>query len=177
VLAPNVTTLADATARTSGLLVVGAGESLTQAGIVPPLLVTGGGGGALDVNGSPVTGIDTNGPLGVVEAFSQNGRMVLAIETTGDGALANASLDHIRGMEGRWASLTGDVVATGSAGTTVALTVREGGPMAHQAVPGNGWRWWTLFTVAVGVVALLVVTVIFLDRRRRAEGRKRHHRG
>jgi hypothetical protein len=165
-LQPNVSTLAEATNRTSGLLVVGSGESLSRAGIAPPLLATG--ANAVDVNGTPVTAMDVNGPTGIVEAFSQNGRMVLAIETTGDGALADLSLDHIRGLEGRWASLAGDVVATGSARHTVALTVREGGPMPLLIV-GEGWKWWTWLTIAVGIAAIFAVALVLIIRRRRAK--------
>lgn len=78
VLAPTVTSLDEAAKRGTGLLVVAAGDKLTQAGMRPPLVTTG--ADAVDVNGSPVTGIDRNGPLGVIEAFSHNGRMVLAVE-------------------------------------------------------------------------------------------------
>jgi hypothetical protein len=163
-LRPNVTTLDDAAKRGSGLLVVATGQELARAGMNPPLLTDA---GVVDVNGSPVTGIDVNGPLGVVEAFSHNGRMVLAIQTSGDG-LVERSFDHIRGLDGRWASLTGDVVATGSAGVTVALTLREGGTMTNPVV-GDAWKWWTWLTIGVGISTIFAVALVLIIRQRRTK--------
>ncbi|MDA4103821.1 hypothetical protein [Mycolicibacterium monacense] len=167
VLAPTVIGLDEAAKRGTGLLVVAPGDKLTQAGMRPPLLTTG--ADAVDVNGSPVTGIDLNGPLGVIEAFSHNGRMVLAVGYSGDRALVDRSFDYIRGLEGRWSSLSGDVVATGAAGTTVNLTVRAGGPMAAQPA-SEGWKWWTWFTIALGATVVLAVTLVLVVRWRRAKG-------
>ena len=163
-LQPGATTLAEAAQRGSGLLVVATGQELAGAGMNPPLVT---GPGVVDVNGSPVTAIDLNGPLGVIESFAHNGRMVLAIQNSGDAALVERTFDHIRGLEGRWAALSGDVVATGAAGDTVALTIRAGGPMAHQVI-GTGWKWWIWSTMAAGIVAILAVASVLIIRRRRA---------
>jgi hypothetical protein len=40
--------------------------------------------------------------------------MILAVDTSGDPTLLDRSFDHIRGLDGRWGSLAGDVVATGA---------------------------------------------------------------
>jgi hypothetical protein len=92
--------------------------------------------------------------------------MVLAIQASGDGALVDRTFDHIRGLEGGWAALSGDVVATGAAGDTVALTMRAGGPMAHLVI-GDGWKWLTWFTMVVGIAAVLVVASVLIIRQRR----------
>ncbi|WP_050899635.1 hypothetical protein [Mycolicibacterium rhodesiae] len=70
----------------------------------------------------PVTEVDLKGPLGVVQAFKHNDRMVLALSNSGDDALLDRSLGYINGLEGRWGALSGDVIATGVTGPTVALT-------------------------------------------------------
>ncbi|MCW2512489.1 MAG: hypothetical protein JWR11_1531 [Mycobacterium sp.] len=166
-LRPNVTTLDAAISRRSGLLVAANGGRLARAGLLPPLLMTS--TTAVDVNGAPVTGIDLNSPVGVVEAFSSDGRMVLAIDTSGGTTLLDRSFDHIRGLNGRWGSLAGDVVATGVAGTTVELAVRHGGSAAGAAVPaGDDLAWWTWLAMAVGAVALVAVVAALLLRWRRA---------
>lgn len=163
-LRPNVATLDDAAKRGSGLLVVATGQELVRAGMNPPLLSDA---GDVDVNGNPVTGIDVNGPVGVIEAFSHNDRMVLAIQASGDG-LAEQSFDHIRGLDARWASLTGDVVATGAAGITVALTLREGGTMTSPVV-GDAWKWWVWVTIGLGISAIFAVALVLIVRQRRTK--------
>jgi hypothetical protein len=72
-------------------------------------------------------------------------------------------------LPNRWASLTGDVVATGAAGETVNLTIREGGGLMNE-YPGDGWKWWALLSLAVGataVVAAVVAAGWVVIRRRR----------
>lgn len=95
--------------------------------------------------------------------------MVLAVGYSGDRALVDRSFDYIRGLEGRWSSLSGDVVATGAAGTTVNLTVRAGG--RWQPTRQRGWKWWTWFTIALGATVVLAVTLVLVVRWRRAKGR------
>ncbi|CAN5684569.1 hypothetical protein BH09ACT8_BH09ACT8_48310 [soil metagenome] len=164
-LRPNVTTLGEAAKRSTGLLTVGTGAELAQAGMQPPLLATG--HDAVDINGTPVTGVDVRSPLGVIQAFSNNGRTVLAVDSSGDRALLDRSFDYIRGLENRWGSLTGDVVATGASSETVNLTVRAGGWIADREVASDAWKRWTLLTAAVGAVVILAVGVIWFVRRRR----------
>ena len=124
----------------------------------------------VDVNGSPVTGIDVSGPLGAIEAFSRDGRAILAIDTSGDSGLLDRSFDYIRGLTGRWASLSGDVVATGAAGTTVELAV---GPSATTASPATdsatgSWPHWAWLAVALVAVALVAAAGVLFVRRRRS---------
>ena len=77
------------------------------------------------------------------------------------------SFDFIRALDSRWASLSGDVVATGSAGQTVNLTLREGGALANE-YPGDSWRRWALLGAGAVVTILLGTAVALLWRRRRA---------
>lgn len=163
-LRPHVTTFADAATAGTGLLAVTDGSQLAAAGMTPPLLPSS--SSALDVNGSPQTDVDLKGGVGVVQAFTQNDRTVLAISGNDDWALVNSSFDYIRGLPNRWASLTGDVVATGAAGDSVNLTLHEGGGMTNE-YPGDGWKWWAWVSVAAGAAAVLgAVTIAFLRRRR-----------
>ena len=168
-LRPNVTTLNAAIAHRSGLLVAAAGGELARAGMLPPLLMKS--NTAVDVNGKPVTDVDLNGSLGVIETFTNQGRAVLAIDTSGDAALLDRSFDHIRGLDGRWASLTGDVIATGSAGSTVELAVRMGERSDNPSTPAKaGLAWWAWLAIGIGVVLFLgivaVVAALILRRRR-----------
>jgi hypothetical protein len=165
VLQPHVTTLAAAAGSGTALLAVAGGDDLKGAGLNPPLLP--GQPNAVNINGSPVTDVNLNGPLGIVQAFSDNGRTVLAVDGAGDWSLVDLSFDYIRDSRARWASLTGDVVATGAAGQSVNLTIREGGSLYNE-YPGDGWKWWTLVTIAVGVLAILGAAAFLLIRRRRA---------
>jgi hypothetical protein len=163
-LRPNVTTFDHGAATSVGLLAVTAGDKLAQAGMQPPLLPTS--PKSLNVNGSPDTDVDLNGDIGVVQAFTQNGRTVVAVSGTGDWSLVNRSFDYIRGLPNRWGSLTGDVVATGMAGESVNLTLREGGAMTNE-YPGHQWKLWALLSAAVGVGALIAAGAFIVVRRRR----------
>ena len=165
-LRPRVVPLETAVKSGVGLLAVTSGAELVKLGMSPP--IKPGDNDSVTIDGSPVTDVDLNSELGVVQAFSNNGRMVLDIGTGGDGTLANRSLDYIRGLESRWASLAGDVVATGAEGKTVNLTVAAGGPLAHELIPTDGWRWWTWVTIAIGVAAAIAVVSTLIVRRRRA---------
>jgi hypothetical protein len=120
----------------------------------------------VEVTGSIATDVDLKGSLGVVQAFTDNGRTVLAISGSGDWSLVDASFDYIRALPNRWASLTGDVVATGAARETVNLTVREGGGLVNE-YPGDPWKWWAWATMALGAFVVVAATTWVLIRRRR----------
>jgi hypothetical protein len=119
----------------------------------------------VDIGGAPQTDVNLDGPLGVVQVFSQSGRKILALSGTGDWSLVGRSLEFIYALPSGWASLSGDVVATGSAGQTVSLTLREGGPLINE-YPGDGWKRWTQLTAAVSVTLLICVGTVLLWRRR-----------
>jgi hypothetical protein len=133
----------------------------------PPLLP--GGPDSVIFSGFSDSDVDLNGPVGVVQSFTQNSRTVLAISGTDDWSLVDNSFEHIRWLPNQWASLTGDVVAAGPAGQAVNLTVREGGAMAHQPAPAPGWQWWAWFSVAAAGAAVIMAGTIVLIRRRRAK--------
>jgi hypothetical protein len=163
-LRPQITTFADGAASGTGLLVVTGGDELAKAGMKPPLLP--GKSTSAGVNGSLATDIDVNGALGVVQAFTQNGRTVLAISGTEDWSLVDRSFDYVRGLPNRWASLTGDVVATGPAAQAVNLTIREGGGLMNE-YPGDGWKWWAWLSLSLGVAAVIGVAATLVVRHRR----------
>ena len=166
-LQPRITDMASAAGSGQGLLIVGPGEDLKKSGLIGP--VSFDGGNAVGIDGTTDTGVDLNGPIGVVQAFSHNDRMVLAINGTGSWSLVQSSLDYIRALDSRWSSLSGDVVATGTAGQTVTLTLREGGALLNE-YPGDGWRLWALLSAAAVVAALLVAAGVLLWRRRTSGG-------
>ncbi|MCV7230147.1 hypothetical protein [Mycolicibacterium komossense] len=165
VMRPNVTTFDEAAKSGTALLTVATGDELAKAGMAPPLLPKQ--GETVAINGAPITDVDLNGPIGAVQAFSNNGRMVLAITHTGDLSLVDRSFDYIRSLDGRFSSLSGDVVATGASGDSLNLTLREGGPMPHQPNPGEGWKWWAISTIAIGAIVIVGVAAALLIRRRR----------
>jgi hypothetical protein len=148
-----------------GLLIVGPGDDLAKAGLTPP--VSFDGANTVGIGGSTDTTVDLNGPIGVIQAFSRNGRMVLAINGTGDWGLVQRSFDYIRAMDSRWASLSGDVVATGPAGRSVDLTLREGGALANE-YPGDSWIRWTILSAGAAIAILLATAGALIWRRRRA---------
>ncbi|APE19274.1 hypothetical protein BOH72_18740 [Mycobacterium sp. WY10] len=164
-LRPKVTTFGQAANSRTGLLAVTNGAALARAGMKPPLVPNG--ASDVGVDGDPSTDLNLNGPVGAIQAFTSNDRAVLAISATGDWALVDASFDYIRGLPSRWASVVGDVVATGPAARTVNMSVNEGGPMAHQPQPGAVWKWWGWLSVGGGVATLVIAATLLVFRRRR----------
>lgn len=164
-LQPSLASLDEAAKRGTGLLAVTSGEQLQRVGLRPPLLMPE--ASAVGVNGATVTDVDLGGSLGVVQAFAHNGRVVLAIDSTGGPQAADRSLAYIRGLDGGWSALNGDVVATGDAGEVVnlSMTTRQG--MAPPV--GDGWRWWTWSTLGLIAAGLPTLAGIALIRRRRAQ--------
>lgn len=164
-LSPRLVTFDDAAASRTPLITVATGDEMGAAGMSPPLLP--GAGTTVGVNGKPVTDIDLGGPLGIVQAFTAQDRSVLAINATGDWSLVDRSFDYIRGLDRRWASLTGDVVATGADGDTVNLVVRSGGPMPYEPHVGDTWKWWATLSAGAAVLIVAAATAILVIRRRR----------
>ena len=164
-LRPHVTTFAEAAASGTGLLAVTGGQQLADAGMRPPMLAVS--PNSLNVNGSPDTDVNLNGAVSVVQAFTQNGRTVLAVSGGDDWALVKETFGYIRQLPNRWGSLTGDVVATGAAGDSVNLTVREGGGLTNE-YPGDGWKWWAWLSASLGVAAVVAAAAFVVVRRRRA---------
>lgn len=165
-LHPRLTTLPAAAGNGRGLLVVTRGEDISRAGLNPTVLAQQ--GNSVDFRGNPDTDVNLNGPIGVLQVFSQNNRTVLAINGTDDWSLVERNFDYIRALDSRWASLTGDVVATGAAAQTVNLTLREGGPLINE-YPGDGWKWWAWATVGAIAAALAVAAAVLFWRRRRRQ--------
>ncbi len=164
-LQPHLTSLAQAAGSGLGALIVAPGEELSRAGLVPTILSRG--TASLDIAGTTSTDVDLNGPIGVIQAFSRRGATILAIDGVGDWSLVQACFDYIRARPSRWASLTGDVVATGALRRTVNLTLREGGALADE-YPGDHWKWWTWVTVSlIGVAVCTSAGILFWRKRNR----------
>ncbi|MDZ7881450.1 MAG: hypothetical protein U5N53_00365 [Mycobacterium sp.] len=166
VLRPRIQPIDQVSQSPVGLLVVSSTGWLTGAGLNPPLMNVD--GTSVRIDGSPIFDVELEGQLGVVQAFSNNGRTVVAISGPDESDLIDRTLDYVSGLDGMWASLSGDVVATGAAGTTVNLTVRSSKP---QAIPGVGWMVWVWVTAAVTSAALLVAAVVLFARWRRSRAR------
>ena len=167
-LRPTITSLDAAAKRGLGLLAVASGEQLQRVGMRSPLLMSG--ARAVGVNGATVTEIDPGGTLGIVQTFSHNERVVLAIDSTGSAELADRTLDSIRGLDGGWSALAGDVVATGTSGKVVNLTMAAGSalePPVHR-----GWHILTWASIALAAAALPAIAAIQLFRLRRARRRR-----
>ncbi|MCV7060811.1 hypothetical protein [Mycolicibacterium vaccae] len=165
-LRPRVTRLSDATTSGTGLLVVAGGAELTAAGIQPPILP--GDANTVDVGNAQTAStalVDLHAPLGMVQAFTDDGRAVLSITGTGDWSLIDTTFDYVRGLPNRWGSLSGDVVATGIAGETVSFSVNEGASMPHQPAPAPGWGWWAWVSIGVVAVAAVLAALTLLLRR------------
>lgn len=167
-LQPTITSLDEAAKRGVGLLAVASGEQLQRVGMRSPLLMSG--ARAVGVNGATVTDIDPGGTLGIVQTFSHNERVVLTIDSTGSAELADRTLDSIRGLDGGWSALAGDVVATGTSGKVVNLTMAAGSalePPVHR-----GWHILTWASIALAAAALPAIAAIQLFRLRRARRRR-----
>ncbi|MDY6999267.1 MAG: hypothetical protein SW019_21950, partial [Actinomycetota bacterium] len=162
VLRPHLNTLAESAGSSTGLLAVGAGSTLADAGLVGPLMP--GPDHTVDIDTTSTVDIDGN--IGAVQAFTQNDRTVLAITGTGDWSGVAASLAFIRELPNRWASLTGDVVAAGPGNDAVNLTLQEGGALVNE-YPGDGWKWWALASGGLVLAALLAGAALLLLRLRR----------
>jgi hypothetical protein len=167
-LHPRLADMATAARSGRGLLAVAPGPYLAQAGLRPTVLP--GPGDSVDIGGALQTEVDLNGPAGVVQVFSQSGRKILALSGTGDWSLVDAGVEFIRALPSGWASLSGDVVATGSAGRTVSLTLREGGPLINE-YPGDSWKRWMKLTAVMALAVLGFAGAVLFWRRWRRRGR------
>jgi hypothetical protein len=164
-LRPRMIPLDAVSTSTAGLLLVAPGATLSDNGLRAPLL--GGAATSVAINAAPATDVDLNGPLGVVQAFTQDNRIVLAVNATADGwELVDDCFDYIREQDGRWASLNGDVVATGMSGKSVNLTLREGGALLNEQ-PGASWRGWVVASAVAAATVLIGSAGFAIFRRRR----------
>lgn len=167
-LRPQVVGLEEGAASGAALLAVTSGEGLARIGMRPPVAVDG--NGTVQVDGAADTGANLNGPLALVQSFTQNGRAVLSIDVPGRAELADKNMDYIRRLDNGWSSLTGDVVANGAAGDTVTLTVRTEQQTGDRADDKAGWKWSIMATFAVGAAAAAAAVRGLIMRRRRNLG-------
>jgi hypothetical protein len=160
-LRPRLVTLDAGVNAAIGLLIVTSADDLSKRELRLPML------GAQDdkaqIRGNPVTDIDLEGPLGVVETATGEKRTVLAISAVKDWSLVDKAIDFIRGTNGQWGSLTGDVVATGAQGKSVNLIIDQGGGWQDQT-PGKGWMRWALISAGIGGLLVVAGGVYWLVR-------------
>ena len=95
-LRPRLTEFAAAAASGTPLLAVTGSDELAKAKMNAPLLP--GDRNRVEVNGSTATDVDLKGALGVVQAFTDKGRTVLAVSGSGDWSLVDTSFDYIRNL-------------------------------------------------------------------------------
>lgn len=151
-----------------GLLIVANGDQLSRR--IPKLPLTLSGDES-DVNGKLMTEVELNDPIGVIETATDGKRTVLAITAVQDWGLVDKGLDFIRASKGQWGALTGDVVATGTAGKSVNLTINQGGGW-QDLTPAEGWSIWAWISLAVAALAVLASGAVFALRlRQRRNGR------
>lgn len=162
-LKPRLTTMDAGTQSGLGLLIVANGDQLSRR--IPKLPLTLSGDGS-EVNGKPVTEIELNGPIGVVETATDGKRTVLAITANQDWGLVDKGFDYIRTLKGQWGALSGDVVATGAAGNAVNLTINQGGGW-QDFTPVRGWAIWAWISVAFASAAVLASAIVLVLRNRR----------
>jgi len=163
-LKPRLVRMDAAVSSDSGFLVVASGEELARRNLKLPISTAG---QDTSVSGRPVTEVDLNGPLGVIETATDDERSVLAITASQDWGLVDKGFDYIRSLKGQWGALTGDAVVTGAAGKSVNLTINQGGGW-QDLTPAEGWAIWAWISLALAGVAVLagVVVVVLRIRRR-----------
>lgn len=173
VLRPRLVDLEDGADSGVPLLAVTTGSVLSTLDMSPPVAV--GADGTLDFDGTTDAAVRLDGPTAVVQTFADDGRAVLAV-TVPDGAgspdgqdLGAMCLDYIRQRDNGWSSLSGDVVATGAAGDTVNLTIRN--RSTARGTPGSrdGSTWSALTTFVIGAVAVFALVRGLMSRRRRKQ--------
>lgn len=168
-LRPRLASFESMVGSRTALLAVVEGPELARAGMSPPLAAEA--PDRLTVSGTTATAVDFRGPVSSLQVFDDDGRTVLALSGGGQWSLLDDSFRYVRGLPQRWASLSGDVVATGAAGETVNLTVAQGGPMAHQPAPDPGWQVWGWTSAAVVGLAALAAGAVLAVRYHRWRGR------
>ncbi len=165
-LRPQLASLENGAAEKLGLLAVTVGDGMSRIGMQPPVTITA--DGQVGVDGQTATSTVLNGPLGMVQSFAQNDRTVLAIDVPDRTVLVDETFDYIRQLDNGWSSLAGDVVATGSAGETVELTIRSDRPVPGRTIRREGWKWTALATLVAGAAATAAVARVMIVRRRQA---------
>ena len=155
-LRPQLAGLDEAAASEMPVLAVTAGRDLADLGMQPPIRT--GRDGQVEVDGSADTGALIDGPLGLVQSFTDDGRTVLEIEVPARPELTDATVAYIRGLDNGWSSLTGDVVATGAAWDTVNLTVRADRPVPGRSPSKPEWKWAALASLGVGAATAVVIS-------------------
>jgi hypothetical protein len=126
----------------------------------------GSGDDKAEIHGNPTTGVDLDGPLGVIETATSDKRTVLAISAVKDWGLVDRSFDYIRSIDGQWGSLNGDVVATGAQGKSLNMTIDQGGGW-QDLTPAKGWMHWAWLSIGISAALVVAGAVVWLVRWRR----------
>lgn len=162
-MTPRLTGLEEAAKSGSGAIVVATADTVRRLGITPPL-GAGDGGQVSEADGLVA---NVGGSVGSVQAFVDRprDRTVLLATTSGGWGLLAPVLGFIDGQSNGIASLTGDVVAAGSAGRASNLSVGNEAP-AERDAPSSSWQLWAWVSLAVVLVIALGAVVMWWRRRR-----------
>lgn len=174
-LTPKVVDLDTAANATSGALIVANSKSLNQLPLNPPVR---GDGSTINLALPTESQVDVNDGLGSIQAFADppHNRSVVLVTTTTEWGLVEPLFRYIDGTDRDWSQLNGDVLAAGAAGTPTSLAVRpaddvfEAPQSGASGMSSEGGVVWGVVgaVVGAGVVALIVLAVTLLRRRRRS---------
>ncbi len=148
------------------VLVVSATPSVQKA-LDPPLKA--GGRIHYDVSGTTNGTVAMSAAVASLQVFDQTSqaRTVMLVTTTGSWTLPGRLFSWLGDTPTKWAGLNGDVLAAGTKGTPADLTVRVSGTGVLAAPQQSRTTTIVLGVVALFLVALVLLAIWALLRRRR----------
>ncbi|MGE2714629.1 hypothetical protein ACQI4L_11270 [Mycolicibacterium litorale] len=154
-LSPRVVDLAAAVDSGTSALIVARPKALEQSALQLPV---GGDGSVIDVDLPTQLRADVERGLGSIQAFADrpNDRTIVLVSTTAAWSLVPPVLDHLGGLPGGWAALTGNVLAAGAQGIPTDMSIPVGIP---EPAPeqSQGWALWAGLGALIVVLAALGV--------------------
>lgn len=172
-LTPRVVDVRTALDANTGALIVANSATLKQSTLNP---LVGGDGTAVDVELPTALRATMDGGLGSIQAFADQARnrSVILVTTTGAWSLVDPLFSYLRGLQGGWSQLFGDLLAAGPAGDPTNLAIRtkadgstdEAGSPAAE--PDSGALPWRGIGAGAGVLALIAIGAALVWSRRRS---------
>lgn len=177
-LNPKVVDLRTAADADSGALIIAESSALLQTSLHPPL---SGDGADVSVDDLPneLRANITDG-IGSIQVFADRprDRTVVLVTTTGAWNLVDPLFDYFERLDGKWAALSGDVLAAGRAGVPTTLSIfaqptGEEAPAPSESESTSS-SWLPLgIAVAVAAAVAIAVGLLLSNRRRRRAGATR----